>query len=98
MGTEFDGQFTGQYLFQCFRVEADMGRNDGRYAMGHDEFAYALAGIARRYGDSFDILDAFFQHAVDDLIGCKLAVPVAEHDGLAIVDMFQDILERKYFR
>ena len=66
--------------------------------MSHDQFAYALAGIAGRYGDSFDILDAFLQHAVDDFISRELAMPVTEHDGLSVMDMLQDILERKYLR
>ena len=75
-----------------------MRRNDGRHAMSHDQFAYALAGIAGRYGDGFDILDAFFQHAVDDFISRELAMPVTEHDGLSVMDVLQDILERKYLR
>ena len=89
LGDELDIEFAGEHLILCYGVEADMGRLEASDTVVNYQPADALIGHTAGYGYGVNVFDVGFEETGYDLFGGKLAVPVAEQNGLTV-------LERRY--
>ena len=72
--------------------------NKAFYHFCFNKFADTLIRHTSGNSDGVDTFNVFFKKSVDDIVRCEFTVPVAEHDGLIIMEFFENFFHRYYFR
>lgn len=84
---ELDIQFACKHLVTGQRIEGNMGCYKTFDTFILNQFADTLIRHTCRNSNGMDILNAFLEHTVNNLIGGKFTVPVAKHNSLAIMNL-----------